>query len=131
MNRSKKLISKDSLIVTDLKSKDKKSLADEKDFTEVEGITIDDTKTKVGKDFYDEFYMQYSRSENKKSPVRITETPTMGRSSKITIKMDDKEIYAFLSNSSQDYITEQTQIALKAISEYSRKKELIQYEFKY
>ncbi|MDQ0780476.1 CsgE family curli-type amyloid fiber assembly protein [Chryseobacterium sp. W4I1] len=129
---TQKLVAKDSLeINTDLFKK-KTAKVEEDAVFELKGLTIDDTKTKVGKDFYDLFYMQYSQLPDKgSSAVTVSELPLRGTSGQINIQIDDKLIYSFMTNPNEDYLKEQLAASLKYIKEFNTRKNLIKNEFIY
>ncbi len=129
---TQKLIAKDSLeLNTDLFRK-KTAKVEEDAVFELKGLTIDETKTKVGKDFYDLFYLQYSQLPDKSSgAVTISELPLRGTSGQISIQIDDKVIYSFMTNPNEDYLKEQLAAGLKYIKEFNAKKNLIKNEFIY
>ncbi|MFN1217378.1 curli-like amyloid fiber formation chaperone CsgH [Chryseobacterium kwangjuense] len=129
---TQKLIAKDSLeLNTDLFKK-KTAKVEEDAVFELRGLTIDETKTKVGKDFYDLFYLQYSQLPDKSSgAVTISELPLRGTSGQISIQIDDKVIYSFMTNPNDDYLKEQLAASLKYIKEFNAKKNLIKNEFIY
>lgn len=126
------LVAKDSLeLNSDLFTKKIAKIEDDAVY-ELKGLTIDETKTKVGKDFYDMFYMQYSQLPDKSSSaVTISELPLRGTSGQINIQIDDKVIYSFMSNPGEDYLKEQLNFSLKYIKEFNAKKNLIKNEFIY
>lgn len=129
---TQKLIAKDSLELNSDLFKKKTAKIEEDAAYELRGLTIDETKTKVGKDFYDMFYMQYSQLPDKSSSViTITEFPLRGTSGQITIQMEDKIIYSFMTNPAEDYLKEQLSYSLKYIKEFNAKKNLIKNEFIY
>ncbi|WP_106917168.1 CsgE family curli-type amyloid fiber assembly protein [Chryseobacterium aurantiacum] len=126
------LVAKDSLELNSDLFKKKIAKIEDDAVYELKGLTIDETKTKVGKDFYDMFYMQYSQLPDKSSSaVTISELPLRGTSGQINIQMDDKVIYSFMSNPGEDYLKEQLTFSLKYIKEFNAKKNLIKNEFIY
>jgi hypothetical protein len=129
---TQKLISKDSLeLNTDLFKK-KVAKIEEDVFFELKGLTIDETKSKVGKDFYDLFYIQYSQIPDKSnSAVTVSELPVRGTSGQINIEIDDKVVYSFVTNPSEDYLKDQLVATLKYIKDFNAKKNLIKNEFIY
>lgn len=129
---SQKLVAKDSLeLNTDLFKK-KVSKAEEDVVFELKGLAIDETKSKVGKDFYDLFYIQYSQLPDKSnSTITISELPVRGTSGQINIEIDDKIVYSFITNPSEDYLKEQLANSFKYIKEFNAKKNLIKNEFIY
>ncbi len=95
-------------------------------------LTIDETKTKVGKDFYDLFYIQYSQIPDKSnSAITISELPMRGSSGQINIQIDDKVVYSFVTNPSEDFLKEQISNSLRYIKDFNAKKNLIKNEFIY
>jgi hypothetical protein len=129
---TQKLIAKDSLELNSDLFKKKVSKAEEDVVFELRGLTIDETKSKIGKDFYDIFYIQYSQIPDKSnSVITISELPVRGTNGQINIEMDDKVIYSFMTNPSEDYLKEQLANSLKYIKEFNAKKNLIKNEFIY
>lgn len=130
--QTQKLISKDSLEINQNFFKKKISQVEKEEAFELKGLTIDDTKTKVGRDFYDMFYIQYSQIPDKStSSIKISELPARGTSGQINIEIDDKVIYSFITNPSEDYLMEQLAYTLRYIKEYNIRKNLIKNEFIY
>lgn len=129
---SQKLIAKDSLELNNDLFKKKTARVEEDAVFELKGLTIDETKSKIGKDFYDLFYLQYSQIPDKSSSaVTISELPLRGTSGQISIQIDDRIIYSFMTNPSDDYLKEQLAASLKYIKEFNAKKNLIKNEFIY
>lgn len=129
---SRTLVAKDSLELNNDLFKKKAVRIEEDAVYELKGLTIDETKTKVGKDFYDMFYLQYSQLPDKStSAVTISELPLRGTSGQINIQIDDKVIYSFMTNPGEDYLKEQLAFSLKYIKEFNAKKNLIKNEFIY
>jgi hypothetical protein len=129
---SKALVAKDSLELNSDLFKKKTARIEEDAVYELKGLTIDETKTKVGKDFYDMFYIQYSQLPDKSvSAITISELPLRGTNGQINIQIDDKIIYSFMTNPGEDYLKEQLAFSLKYIKEFTTKKNLIKNEFIY
>lgn len=98
----------------------------------LKGLVIDGSKTKFGKDFYDEFTAEYRQYPKKFDfAIRINEMPFRALTSKIEIKVDYKTIYAFLSNPNREYLKSQVSMALRYLKRYAKEKEGQQNEFKY
>ncbi len=130
--QSQKLIAKDSLEINPKNFDKKLGKVDETDLFELKGLTIDDTKTKIGKDFYDLFYLTYSQLPEKYSnSITISELPNSGRGSQISIVLEDRTLYSFISSPNEDYLSEQANYSMKIIADYNQKKSLIKNEFKY
>ena len=126
------LISKDSLEINAKTFTRKVSNVNENEIFELKGLTIDQTKTKTGKDFYDLFYLEYSKLPEKiNTAVTIGELPTMGRGSQISVEVDDRTLYSFAANPNDEYLTEQANVCIKIILDYHRKTSLLKNEFRY
>lgn len=129
---TQKLLSKDSLEINQNFFKKSASVIEKEEAFELSGLTIDETKSKVGKDFYDLFYIQYSQIPDKSnSAITITELPTRGTSGQINIQIDDKIVYSFMTNPSEDYLKEQLDYTLRYIKDFNARKNLIRNEFIY
>ena len=129
---TQKLIAKDSLEINQDFFKKTVSVLEKEEAFELSGLTIDDTKSKVGKDFYDLFYIQYNQIPDKSnSAITITELPARGTSGQINIQIDDKLIYSFMTNPSEDYLKEQLDFTLRYIKDFNSRKNLIKNEFIY
>lgn len=130
--QTQKLIAKDSLEINQDFFSKKISTVEKDEIFELKGLTIDETKTKVGKDFYDLFYIQYSQIPDKSnSAITISELPMRGTSGQISIQIDDKVVYSFVTNPSEDFLKEQISNSLRFIKDFNAKKNLIKNEFIY
>lgn len=126
------LISKDSLEINQNFIKNKIAKVESDVVFELRGLTIDETKTKVGKDFYDQFYIQYNQlPEKSSSAIKISELPTRGTGGQITVEIDDKVVYGFMTNPNEEFITEQVFNSLRYIKEFTANKNLVKNEFIY
>lgn len=130
--QTQKLLAKDSLEINEDFFKKNISVVEKEEAYEISGLMIDETKSKIGKDFYDLFYIQYNQNPDKSnSAITITELPARGRSGQINIQIDDKVIYSFMTNPSEDYLKEQLDFALRYIKDFNSRKNLIKNEFIY
>lgn len=125
VRKNKELISKDSTIIYSAEKLEEKAYVEESEI-EIKGLVIEDVKTKPGKDFYDYFYQKYLTS-GAQYPfiVNITEKPSIGTSSKITITVDDRVIFEFMSRPSDEYIEMAATQALSRIRGYSTQRKLL------
>lgn len=130
--QTQKLVSKDSLEIKHNSFKKKLSKVEEEESYELRGLTIDETKSKIGKDFYDAFYLQYSQLPEKSNfTITISELPSRGTNGQISIIIEDKQIYSFMTNPNEDYQKEQLTMAFRLIKEHNKKRNLIKNEFLY
>ena len=123
-----KLITKDSI---EIKGSSVTAQVEESSLL-MEGMVVDESKTKFGKDFYDSFYSLYNQNPQKfKFIILISEMPYRGQTSIIQIKVDQDVVYEFYSNPNEEYSQYQVGMALRTISKYAEEKEKIKHEFMY
>lgn len=129
------LIAKDSLfikydgiklILNDYKKNQEKI---EKEEFVLRGLVIDQTKTKLGKDFFDLFYSKYSLL-NEMYPfiININEIPTMGRSFILQIEDGDNILHSFRMSPSEEYLTAQVEFILRRLNQYNNEKKFIKQQ---
>lgn len=60
---------------------------------EIDGLIIDETRSKTGHDFYDLFYRKWVAPQGAKDfIITIKELPSLGRASRVSIEVNDKEV---------------------------------------
>jgi hypothetical protein len=75
------------------------------DGLEMMGIVSNDTKTKLGNDFYELFYKEYSKLKIKSNKiVTVQEELTFGRTTRIIVSVDGNVINEFVSKPDEDYM---------------------------
>lgn len=80
-------------------------ISQHKDGLEMGGIISNDTKTKLGNDFYDFFYYEFSNLKVKSNKiVSIQEELTFGRTTKILVNVDGEIIDEFITRPEEDYL---------------------------
>lgn len=95
-----------------------------KDGLEISGIVVDQTKTKMGRDFYDRFYFYYTYNEIKGNEViKIDEMRTFRRSTKIIVSIGDEVLAEFFAKPNEEYIEEISKYAMQKVYKYFQKKE--------
>ena len=105
-NENKQLIGKDRIVLGDQKKKDKIIVIPSDGF-ELVGIISDETKTKVGKDFYDMYYYYYNEYKiNTGKIVTLSEEFTFGRNTKIVVSIDNEVINEFIAKPDEEYLRE-------------------------
>lgn len=117
-----RLASKDSIWIGSNTNQVEVEKNNEKDFF-IKGIVIDEAITKIGKDFHDYFYQNYLLS-GRKYPFIITvkEKPSFGRSSIISVEVEDLKIHEFLSKPNEEYLKDKVRIVLERISVYDKRR---------
>lgn len=119
------LISKDSIIIYSAEKEKKNVVIAESNF-EIKGIVVDDVITKIGKDFHDYFYQDYSNSGNQYPfVINIKEKPYFGRSSIITIEIEDQNIFEFITKPDEEFLRDAVKSALQNINQFAIKRKLL------
>lgn len=76
------------------------------DGIEITGIISDETKTKMGKDFYDTFYSEFSKLKVDSSKMIVVEEEMANsRTTRIRVKVESDIITEFISKPDQDFLT--------------------------
>lgn len=89
------------------------------DGIEMVGIVANDTKTKLGNDYYDMFYAQYSKLKvHTTKIVTVQEELTFGRTTKITILVDSDIIEEFISRPDEDFLKYMADSAAQKLFKY-------------
>ncbi|MEE9348583.1 MAG: CsgE family curli-type amyloid fiber assembly protein [Flavobacteriaceae bacterium] len=119
VRKNKVLISKDSLFISAVDEIYNTSAVKESDM-EMSGLVVENTMTKLGKDFYD-FFGQVKQLNNVKYPfiIIINEKPALGgRNSEVSIVINDQIIYRFRTQPKEEYLYNQAQEANRKIYNY-------------
>lgn len=83
----------------------KASVVKPNDGLEITGIISNNTKTKLGNDFYDLFYNEYSKLKIKTNKiVDVQEELSLGRTTKIMVTVDSEVIGEFISRPEEDFM---------------------------
>ncbi|RKR08562.1 LOW QUALITY PROTEIN: hypothetical protein C8C82_0437 [Flavobacterium sp. 81] len=117
-DENKEIVAKDRVVLGEEKKKDDVIIMPVDGF-ELRGIVTDDTKTKMGKDFYDKYYYKYNDiGINAKKIVVITEEYSFGRNTKITVWIDNEVIYDFLVRPDDEFLEAVAQESINATIYY-------------
>ncbi|MDD4968613.1 MAG: CsgE family curli-type amyloid fiber assembly protein [Paludibacter sp.] len=91
---------------------------------EIDGILVDDTKTKAGKEFYDQFYNNWEAPEAARNySITISEKPFRLTTTMIVISINDDIVYQDILQPRQDLIESQKDDAISTTQNY-----LVNYE---
>lgn len=120
------LVSKDSLLILPRGIKTEESnIVNEGEFV-ITGIVIDDVITKMGKDFHDYFYQAYLTS-GIKYPfiINIKEKPYLGRNSIVSVEVDDRKLYEFMTRPDEEFLKSAVKQTLQNVSQYAKQRKLL------
>lgn len=125
------LLSKDSLEINPEKFNSAVSYIPESSL-ELTGLTIDDTKTRLGQLFYESFFKKYNQIPKKvEGTVTVSELPSFGRNSRIIVTHDDQMIHSFLTRPDEESLDAEADRALANLAEFNARNSLKNKEFKY
>lgn len=94
------------------------------DGIEMIGAVLNETKTKLGNDFYDYFYLVYSRLKmNSPNVVTIQEELTFGRTTKIIISIDNEMLTEFIAMPDDDFLSYMAENSSEEVFKYLKEKE--------
>lgn len=86
---------------------------------EIDGLLVDDTKTKAGKDFYDMFYDGWEAPKDARNySITVSEKPFRLTSTLIVISINDDIVYQAILQPRQDLIEVQTDEAISTTQNY-------------
>lgn len=98
------IIGKDRIVIGEDK-KSKTGALKPKDGLEMIGIVSNDTKTKLGSDFYDFFYSEFSKLKiNSNKIVTVQEELTFGRTTRILVNVDGEIVNEFITRPDEDFL---------------------------
>jgi hypothetical protein len=103
------------------------------DGLEMIGIISNETKTKLGNDFYDFFYSEFSKLKiNSNKIIYVQEELTFGRTTKITVNIDGEIIEEFIARPEEDFLKYMSQTASSKVFKYfknieKQNKSIMQY----
>ena len=87
--------------------------------TEINGLVVDETITKAGRDFYDLFYSQWEAPASETSyTIFIKELPLFGQGSQVMVYMDDTELFSQPVQPRYDVIEAVAEYAVGVVTNY-------------
>ncbi len=99
--------------------------AAKEDYT-IKGIMVDNTKSKIGKEFFDMLFNQYSQlSEKYTFTIILRELPSFSNNGIISIEVEDLTIFTLRAIPNEEYLNLQLQLCLQQISNYNKNRNLI------
>ncbi len=79
------------------------------------GIVSDDTKTKIGKDFYDMYYYMYNEKKvNSKKIVTVSEELSFARTTKLIITVENTIVLEFIAKPDEEFLKYMAQESVNA-----------------
>lgn len=96
----------------------------------LKGFILDETRTRMGRNFYTAFYQKWEYPKGVENfTITITEQPTIGRGSLISIKVDYEPIYQARLQPGQEYIEAISEQAIRRTHYVLQRKSAIQQQY--
>jgi len=98
---------------------------------EIEGLIVDATQTKIGKDFYDIFYSSWTPNEKlPKLSIVISERPLPSLGTQVAVTVEDHEVFRQFVQPRYDVIEAYAQYAIQTALQYLENYDVIQKQLK-
>lgn len=102
---------------------------------EISGLMLDETKTKIGRDFYEYFNTHWQEIKGINYTITITELPSAIRGSIMRIKWNDEVIYQAILNPRPGQVEKTAKQAVLEVQVYALKQlttqQQLEEEFQY
>ncbi|MGE5426247.1 MAG: CsgE family curli-type amyloid fiber assembly protein [Methylococcaceae bacterium] len=86
---------------------------------EIDGLLVDDTKTKMGKDFYDQFYGNWEAPVGAKNfTITVSEKPFRLTSTLIVVSINENPVYQAILQPRQDIVEAMSYEAISTTQSY-------------
>ncbi|WP_235935441.1 CsgE family curli-type amyloid fiber assembly protein [Flavobacterium ichthyis] len=113
-NEDKEIVAKDRIVLGEAEKKKEIILLPEDGFM-LSGIVSDDTKTKIGKDFYDMYYYMYNdKKVNSKKIVTVSEELSFARTTKLIITVENNIVLEFIAKPDEEFLKYMAQESINA-----------------
>jgi len=85
----------------------------------ISGMVIDETRSKIGRDFYDAFYQHWTAPEEvPRFTITVSEQPAPGLGTIILVKANDTETFKYRLQPRYDFIQQAAQYAVRLTYSY-------------
>lgn len=116
-DKNKQLIGKDRIVLND--KKNEKAVVSTVDGFEMKGIVSDETKTKLGKDFYDRYFNRYNDEKiNASKIIAVGEELSFARNTNIRVVIDNEVIYEFMARPDDEFMSDMIDSSIYATIMY-------------
>ncbi len=90
------------------------------DALEIQGLIIDETRSKIGRDFYEIFFRKWipPRETNGDFIITIKELPSFGRSSRVSLEVNNQPLGIRNLNPRLEYVEQQVNASIRQIRSY-------------
>ena len=117
-DENNEIIGKDRIVIGE-KEEQKIGMHEAKDGIEISGIVSNETKTKLGNDFYDMFYSAFTSLQKKSNKIiTVQEELTFGRTTKILVSVDGEIIEEFITRPEEEFLKYMAQDSSSKVFQY-------------
>lgn len=117
------VIGKDKIVIGD-QAEPNVGIVKPKDGLEIIGIVSNDTKTKLGNDYYDLFFSEYNKLKiSSPKTISIAEELTYGRTTKISVNIEGEIIDEFIARPDEDFLQYMAEASASKVFKYFKKLE--------
>ncbi len=86
---------------------------------EIDGLILDETRTKLGRDFYDLFYGKWIAPQDARDyAIMLIEAPARGRLVSISVEVDDRPVYRRMLQPRRDLLAASADQAVRAVADH-------------
>lgn len=113
----------ESLVDQNRSSKQEKAQAESEQelLLELDGLVMDETRSKIGRDFYDIFYQQWQAPPDSKNyTITISEKPTPTLGSLVTVRVNDQQVFQYRLQPRYEIIKQVAEYAARVTYSYMR-----------
>ena len=94
------------------------------DALEIDGLILDDTRTKIGRDFYELFYSKWSPPPGSSDfLITIRELPSRGIGARVSIEVNENVVLHRFLQPRGDIVEEQANISIRFVKSYLKQNE--------
>lgn len=98
--------------------------SNERKLLEIDGLVIDETITKIGRDFFDKFYSSWEAPKGATDfQITVIERPLPGIGAQVVVKLNDDEVFEQFLQPREDIIEAAANYAIGYLTQY-----LLDYE---
>ncbi len=89
------------------------------DNLEIDGLIIDETRSKVARDFYDFFYSKWiAPNDAKDFVIKIKELPSRGRVARVTVEVNDRALFTRVLQPRLDIVEDMAKHAIRIVRKH-------------
>lgn len=132
-DKTDKLITKDSLEINSaMFSNNYENKNKDEDDIKLQGLTIDETKTRFGSEFYGKLYnLMMLNSLKFDFIIKVMELPSLGKNTVIQVFADDNSIFSFIPKPDDESMENAVQQTLASLFNYEKQKNVADKGFIY